>query len=51
MNMTIIDFIILIFTCWNEKYQPPTIDMTTDKHIGRYTLGFYSMLVLDTNPF
>ena len=51
MNMTLFDFIILIFTCWNENYQPPTIDMTKYKRIERYTSGFYSMFVLDTNPF
>ena len=27
---------VLTSTCWNEKYQPLTIDMTKDKYTGRY---------------
>ena len=33
-NMTLSEFINLICTCWNEKYEPLTIDMTKDKYTG-----------------
>ena len=39
MDMTINEFKYLTNTCWNEKYQPLTIDMTRDKYTGRYRLG------------
>ena len=35
MDMTLIEIKYLTSTCWNEKYQPLTIDMTKDKHTGR----------------
>ena len=31
MDMTLDEFKYLSSTCWKEKYQPPTIDMTKDK--------------------
>ena len=31
MDTTLNEFEYLTSTCWNEKYQPPTIDMTKDK--------------------
>ena len=38
-------------TCWNEKHQPVTIDMTKDNHTGRYRLGLNSLLIPDSYPF
>ena len=51
MDMTLNDFKLLTSTCWNEKYQPLTIDMTKDKYQGRYRLGLNSIFVPDSNPF
>ena len=51
MDMTLNEFKILIFTCWNEKYLPLTIDMTKDKYTGRYRLGLNSIFVPDSSPF
>ena len=45
------EFKLLTPTCWNEKYQPLTIDMTKDKYTARYQLGLYSIFVLDRSPF
>ena len=36
MDMTLDEFKYLTSICWNEKYQPLTIDMTKDKYTGRY---------------
>ena len=41
----------LTSTCWKEKYQPLTIDMTKDKCQGRYRLGLNSILVPDSSLF
>ena len=35
-DLTLNEFKLLTSTCWNEKYQPLTIDMTMDKYTGRY---------------
>ena len=51
MDMTLNDFKILTSTCWNENYQPLTIDMTKDKFCGRYRLGLNSIFVPDSSPF
>ena len=51
MDMTLDEFKSLISLCWNEKYQPLTIDMTKDKYTGRYRLGLKSIIVPDTSPF
>ena len=51
MDMTLNEFKLISSTCWNEKYQPLTIDMTKDKYIGRYRLGLDNIFVPDTNPF
>ena len=51
MDMTLDEFKSLITNCWNEKYQPLTIDMTKDKYTGRYRLGLNSIFVPDTSPF
>ena len=51
MDMTLNDFKSLTSTCWNEKYQPLTIDMTKDKYTGRYRLGLNSIFVPNSSPF
>ena len=51
MDMTLNEFKLLTYTCWNEKYQPLTIDMTKDKYTGRYRLGLNSIFVPDSSPF
>ena len=50
MNVTLNEFKFLTSTCWNGKYQPLTIDMTTDKYTGRYRLGLNSIFVPDKSP-
>ena len=51
MDMTLNEFKLLTSTCWNEKYQPLTIDMTKDKFCGRYRLGLNSISVPNSFPF
>ena len=51
MDMTPNEFRNLTNICWNEKYQPLTIDMTEDKYTGRYRLGLNSISVSDSSPF
>ena len=51
MNITLRDFKNLTSTCWYEKYQPLTIDMTKDKFTGRNRLGLNSMFVPDSSLF
>ena len=51
MDMTLDEFKYLTSTCWNEKYQPLTIDMTKDKFCGRYRLGLNSIFIPDSSPF
>ena len=51
MDMNLNEFKYLTNTCWNEKYQSLTIDMTKDKYIGRYRLGLNSIFVPNSSPF
>ena len=51
MDMTLNEFKLLTSTCWNEIYQPLTIDMTKDKYTGRYRLGLNSIFVSDSCLF
>ena len=51
MDMTLNEFKFLTSTCWNEKYQPLTIDMTKDQYTGRYRLGLNSIFVPNSSPF
>ena len=51
MDMTLNEFELLTSTCWNEKCQPLTIDMTKDKYTSRYRLGLNSICVPDISPF
>ena len=51
MDMTLNEFKFLTSTCWNEKYQPVTIDMKKDNYTGRYRLRLNSIFVPDSSPF
>ena len=51
MDMNYNEFKLLTSICWNEPYQPLTIDMTKDKNQGRYRLGLNSIFVPKTSPF
>ena len=51
MDMTLDEFKYLTSTCWNQNYQPLTIDMTKDKDQGRYRLGLISIFVPNRSPF
>ena len=51
MDMTLDEYKYLTSTCWNEQYQPLTIDMTKNKHTGRHRLGLNSILVPNSFPF
>ena len=51
MDMTLDEFKYLTSTCWNEKYQPLTIDMIKDKYTSRYQLRLNSLVIPDSNPF
>ena len=51
MDMSLSEFKLLLSTCWNEQYQPLTIDKTKDKITGRYRLGLNSIFVPDSSPF
>ena len=51
MDMTLNEIKFLTSTCWNKNYQPPTIDMTKDKHQGRYRLGLNSIFIPNSSPF
>ena len=49
MDMTLNEFELLTSTCWNEKNQPLTIDMTKDKFCGPYRIN--SLFVPNSSPF
>ena len=52
MDKTLNEFKILTSTCWNEKYQPLTIDMTKNNYTGLlYRLGLISRFVPDSSRF
>ena len=51
MDATLDEFKYLTSTCYNKKYQHLTIDMTKDKHTGRYRLGLNSIFVPQSSPF
>ena len=46
MDMTLNEIKYLTSTCWNEQYNPLTIDVTKDRYTGRYRLGLNSKLIL-----
>ena len=51
MDMTLNEFKYLTGTCWKEKYQPLTIDMTKDEYTNRHRLGLNSIFVPDSSAF
>ena len=51
MDMRLGEFKLLTSTCWNEKYQPLTIDMTKDCFQGRYRLGLNNIFIPHSSPF
>ena len=51
MDMSLNEFKLLVSTCWSEKCQALTIDMSKDKDTGRYRLGLNSIFVPDSSPF
>ena len=51
MDITFNGFQISTPTCWNEKYQLLTIDMTKDKFTGRYSLGLNGLFFPDNSLF
>ena len=51
MGMTLNNFKLLPSTCWNENYQPFTIDMTKECYRSRYRLGLKNTFVPDSSPF
>ena len=50
VDMTLNEIKLLTVTCWNEKCQPLTIDVTKDKFTGRYRLGLNSIFIPDGSP-
>ena len=50
MDMTLDEFKYLTSSCWNENYQPLTIDMRKHKFCGRYRLGLKSIFVPNSSP-
>ena len=50
MKITLDEFEHLTSTCWDQKYQPLTIDITNDKYTGRYRLGLKSLFVPPSSP-
>ena len=51
MDMTLNELKYLTSTCWNEKYQPLTVDTTKNRYQVRYRLGLNSIFVPDSSPF
>ena len=51
MDMTLNEFKHLTSTCWNEQYQPLTIDTTEDRYQSFYRLGLKSIFIHDSSPF
>ena len=51
MDMTLDDIKYLTSTCWNENYQPLTIDKTKDRYKGRNRLALISIFAPITSPF
>ena len=50
MDMTLNESEYLTSTCWNEKYQPLTIDMSKDKYTRRYRRGRNGIFVPESSP-
>ena len=50
MDISSNEFKYLTSTCWNEKHQLLTIDMTEDRYRGWYRLGLNSIFLPETSP-
>ena len=50
-DMTLNELNIWRSSCWNEKYQPLTIDVTKDRYQVWYRLGLNSIFVPHSSPF
>ena len=50
MGMTLDEINFPTCNCWDEKYQPPLLDMSREKNSRCYPLWLNSMFVLVTNP-
>ena len=51
MDMTLNEFKHSTSSCWDEKYQPFTIDMTKDKNTGSFRLSLNSTFIPDSSLF
>ena len=51
MDITLNEFKYLSSTCWDQQYQPLTIDMTKERYQDRYRLGLNSIFIPDSSPF
>ena len=51
MDMTVSEIKLSTATCWDQRCQPLTIDMTKVEYTGRYRLGLSTLLISNTNPF
>ena len=51
MDKTLDEYKYLTSTCWSEKYQLLTFDITWDKNTGRHTLGLKNFFVPNSNRF
>ena len=51
IDMTLNELKLLTSSCWNEKFQPLTIDMTKNKYTGRYRLRLNSVFVPNSSSF
>ena len=49
--MTMNEFKMLTSTCWNEKNQFLTIDMTKGKYTSPYRLGLSPLFFPHSSPF
>ena len=51
LDMTLDELKYLTSTCWNEKYQPLTSDITKDKYTSLYRLGLNSLFIPNSYSF
>ena len=51
MEMTLNEFNFLTSTCWNEIFQPVSIDLTKDKYQEKYRLGLKSIFATGSSLF
>ena len=51
MDLTLNEFKLLTSTCWNEKNQLYTSEMTMDNDTSRYRSGLNGIFVPDSSPF